>query len=290
MATHPGPARSNRELFESQGYIAVPDALDGAQVRKLTTAIDELTAGNNRAIQNVADIFGKHDAFLELLDLPSVLPVVTELLGSNIWVNHSHFNFNPATAGDDIRNYPNGYGWHRDGGAIHQDLPWPPPLLSMKIGFYLTDLSVPGRGQTYFIRNSHLTGEPKPGPYELPDAAFPMMVTPGTAVLFDRRLIHSIRSPNTSGVSRHAVFIQFAYRWMAAVDAMQVDHLRKKCNPVQLQLLGMTTTMHTIDGAQGRSGAYYPGTQDVPLSGQKTSNRYARAILRLRRLVGNRKR
>ena len=290
MATGTDTATGNRELFNSQGYIAVPGALDGAQVRRLTAAIDELTAGDTRSIHNVADIFGKHDAFLELLDLPSVLPVVAELLGSNIWVNHSHYNFNPASAGDDIGNYPNGYGWHRDGGAIHQDLPWPPPLLSVKIGFYLTDLSEPGRGQTYFIRNSHLTGEQKPGPYELPESAFPMMVTPGTAVLFDRRLIHSIRSPNTSGVSRHVVFIQFAYRWMAAVDAMRVEHLRKKCTPVQLQLLGMTTTMHTIDGAQGRSGAYYPSTRDIPLSGRKTTTRYVKAISLLRQLIGNRKR
>lgn len=290
MATDTGMATGNRELFDSQGYIAVPDALDGNQVRRLTEAISELTAGDAKSIHNVADIFGKHDAFLALLDLPAVLPVVTELLGSNIWVNHSHFNFNPAAPEDDIRNYPNGYGWHRDGGAIHQDLPWPPPLLSIKIGFYLTDLSEPGRGQTYFVRDSHLTGEPKPGPYELPESAFPMMVTPGTAVLFDRRLIHSIRSPNTSGVSRHVVFIQFAYRWMAAVDAMQVEHLRRKCNPVQQQLLGMTTTTHTIDGAEGRSGAYYPSTRELPLSGRKSRNRYVKAASRLRQLLGKKKR
>lgn len=286
MGNDDTPASNDKELFDKQGYIAVPDALNGGQIDALITAIDKLTAGDPASIHNVADIFGKHDTFLELLDLPAILPIVTDLLGTNIWVNHSHFNFNPATAGDDIRNYPNGYGWHRDGGAIHQDLPWPPPLLSIKIGFYLTDLQEPGRGQTYFIRDSHQTGEPKPGPYEMPESAFPMLVTPGTAVLFDRRLIHSIRSPNTSGVARHVVFIQFAYRWMAAVDAMQVEHLRKKCNPIRQQLLGMTTGVHAIDGARGRSGAYYPSAGDVPLSGRKPANRYGRTVARFRQLFG----
>ena len=278
MDTLPNQTNQSRELFERQGYIAVPDALSGSLTAALIAAIDELTAGDPASIHNVADIFGKHGAFLELLDLPTVLPVVTDLLGTNIWVNHSHFNFNPAVEGDNIRNYPNGYGWHRDGGAIHQDLPWPPPLLSIKVGFYLTDLSEPGRGETCFIRDSHLTGEPKPGPFDMPESAFPMLVAPGTAVLFDRRLIHSIRSPNTSGVARHVVFIQFAYRWMAAVDAMQVGHLRKKCNPVRQQLLGMTTSVHTIDGARGRSGAYYPSASDIPLSGLKPANRYERTV------------
>ena len=127
-------ATSLREEFEQQGFIAIPDALSPEQVKRLIGAIDKLTGREPDRIHNVADIFGKHDAFLELLDLPTVLPVVTELLGSNIWVNHSHFNSNPANEERDVRRFDNGYGWHRDGGAIHQDLPWPPPLLALKVG------------------------------------------------------------------------------------------------------------------------------------------------------------
>jgi len=152
-------SQSARDVFEQEGYITIPDALSGQQVASLSSAIDDLTARDPGKIHNVADIFGKHDAFLELLDLPTVLPVITELLGTNIWVNHSHFNANPATDEKDVSAFANGYGWHRDGGAIHKDLPWPPPLLSIKIGYYLTDLMEQGSGQTYFIRDSHNTGE-----------------------------------------------------------------------------------------------------------------------------------
>ena len=259
-------SQSARDIFEQKGYIIIPDALSGQQVASLGSAIDDLTAREPGKIHNVADIFGKHDAFLELLDLLTVLPVITELLGTNIWVNHSHFNANPATDKKDVSEFDNGYGWHRDGGAIHKDLPWPPPLLSIKIGFYLTDLMEPGSGQTYFIRDSDKTGEKTPHAQELPETAFPMMVKAGTAVLFDRRLIHSIRSANYSGNKRRVIFTQYAFRWMAAVDPMDVDHMRKKCSPLQRQLLGMTTKVRTIDGAQGRSGLYYPGPEDLPLA------------------------
>lgn len=257
---------SVKDEFEQQGYITVPDALSVQQVDRLIAAIDKLTARAPGRIHNVADIFGKHDAFLELLDLPTVLPIVTELLGTNIWVNHSHFNANPSTESKDVSEFENGYGWHRDGGAIHRDLPWPPPLLALKVGYYLTDLTEPGSGQTYFIRDSHKTGEKTPGPYDRPDSAFPMTVKSGTAVLFDRRLIHSIRSANTSGTRRRVIFMQYAFRWMAANDAMKVKHLRRKLNPVQQQLLGLTTSITSVDGARGRSGRYYPLPADVPLA------------------------
>ena len=278
-------SQSARDVFEQEGYITIPDALSGQQVASLSSAIDDLTARDPGKIHNVADIFGKHDAFLELLDLPTVLPVITELLGTNIWVNHSHFNANPATDEKDVSAFDNGYGWHRDGGAIHKDLPWPPPLLSIKIGFYLTDLMEPGSGQTYFIRDSHNTGERTPPAQELPDSAFPMMCKAGTAVLFDRRLIHSIRSANYSGNKRRVIFTQYAFRWMAAVDPMNVERLRKKCSPVRQQLLGMTTRVRTIDGAQGRSGLYYPGPEDVPLAHPGHISRESRLRSIARRLL-----
>jgi len=259
----------DRELFDEQGYLAVPDALSPSQVSSLIAAIDGLTGNGTGRLQNVADIIGRHDAFLPLVDLPGVLPRIRNLLGSNIWLNHSHFNVNPPTGPDAIEHHPNGYGWHRDGGAINKDVPWPAPLLSIKIGLYLTDLSEPRRGQTYFIRNSHKTGERKPGPFEIPETAFPLNVKPGTAVLFDRRMLHSIRSANVSDVTRYVIFIQYAFRWMAAVDAMTVGHLRKKCSSVRRQLLNLNTSYNNIDGAEGRSALYHPTPGDVPLGGDQ---------------------
>ena len=255
-----------KQQFEDLGYLAVPDALSSQQVSRFSAIMDDLTRGEPDKIHNVADILGMNEGFLEIIDLPTVLPKVQKLLGENIWLNHTHFNINPPSAEKEIASYPNGYGWHRDGGAINFDVPPPAPLLSIKIGFYLTDLSEPDRGQTYLIRGSHRSGERPPGPYEMPSSAFPLCVKPGTAIMYDRRSIHSIRSPNRSNITRRVIFIQYAFRWLSPVDEMSVDYLRDRCNPVQLQLLGLTGTFHkNLDGGKGRSGRYYPTTQDVPL-------------------------
>ncbi|MGI9260698.1 MAG: phytanoyl-CoA dioxygenase family protein [Woeseiaceae bacterium] len=252
--------------FGELGYTVIPNAVGTEHLTTLSRIMDQLTADDQRRIYNIADILGTHDEFLGLIDLPTVLPVVRQLLGDNIWVNHSHYNVNPP---DDVVNpmeRTRGYGWHRDGGVINEDLPKPGPLLSIKIAFYITDVIEPDSGQTYVITGSHKTGDKTPANDELPDSAIPVCVPAGSALLFDRRMIHSIRSPNESDVTRKVVFIQYAYRWICAVDAMTVEHLFDRCDPVRRQLLGLTPNVTVVDGAEGRSSRYYPGPRDIPLS------------------------
>lgn len=269
------------ENFRNDGFAIIEDALSTDQVAALTRALDELTGDEQNRIHNVADIFGRRAEFLDLIDLPAVLPVVQTLLGNNIWVNHSHYNVNSPDEESRRRDRELGYGWHRDGGVINDDLQKPAPLLSIKVAFYLSDLSESGRGQTYVIRGSHKTSEQSPGNFELPDSAQPICVSAGSAMLFDRRMIHSIRSPNESDIVRKAIFIQYAYRWMCAVDAMSVAHLKVR-DPVRRQLLGMSTDHNVIDGAAGRSSRYYPTKKDIPLAGEQTpmSRRVAGALKR----------
>jgi len=256
--------------FREHGYAVIPNAITPEHQAALICSLDSLTSDDPEKIHNVADIIGLRDEFLELVDLPTVLPLVRELLGNNIWVNHSHYNVNPPDSKVKTSKTMRGYGWHRDGGVINNDLPKPAPLLSIKVGFYLSDLSKPGRGQTYVLTGSHKTDERPPANEELPQSAIPVCVTPGSALLFDRRMIHSIRSANTSDITRKVVFLQYAYRWMCPVDAMTVEHLRDRCDPVRRQLLGLSQNFNVIDGAQGRSARYHPRVQDLPLAGGRS--------------------
>lgn len=273
--------------FRDNGYTVVADAITTEHRSALDAALEELTARGPERIHNVADILGLRDEFLDLIDLPTVLPLVQQLLGNNIWVNHSHYNVNPPDSRGNARDRETGYGWHRDGGAINQDLPKPGPLLSIKVGFYLSDLTETGRGQTYVIAGSHKTDQATPKSDDLPETARAVCVAPGSALLFDRRMIHSIRSENSSDITRKAVFIQYAYRWMGPVDAMTVEHVRDRCNPVRLQLLGLAQNYGNVDGAAGRASTYYPRPRDVPLAnrqpnfGQRLSGALRRRIARL---------
>ena len=87
--------------------------------------------------------------FLEMLDWPPLMPYVTGLLNTK---PHHH-------ASDLIVEHPQlgrGMGWHLDG---HDDgyrgLGWPIPLLQLKVGYYLTDMTEPGRGNLCVVPGSH---------------------------------------------------------------------------------------------------------------------------------------
>lgn len=68
------------------------------------------------------------------------------------------------------------------------------------------------------------------------------------------------------------------------MDAMTVEPLRDLFNPTRLQLLGLSGGSHTIDGAKGRSGRYYPSDREV-LTGTTAFGRIARRIRSLPKQV-----
>jgi ectoine hydroxylase-related dioxygenase (phytanoyl-CoA dioxygenase family) len=132
------------------------------------------------------------------------------------------------------------------------------------------------------IKGSHKSVEKPPQDSDLPSSAHPVCVSPGSALLFDRRMIHSIRSPNQSDLTRKAIFIQYAYRWMCPADAMTVEHLQGRCDAVRSQLLGLMPEHNVIDGAARRSSRYHPTRRDIPLAGKQApiTRRVAGAVRR----------
>jgi ectoine hydroxylase-related dioxygenase (phytanoyl-CoA dioxygenase family) len=266
-----------RTSLDEDGYLVVPDALSPDRIAALHEAIDRAGGGDGKP-HNRAAILGLDRAFLDLVDLDTILPKMVEILGWNIWVNHTHFNVNPPEVVDE--NFM--YGWHRDGGAMHSDLGAhgvAAPPAYMKVAFYLTDLFDLDYGQTYVVPGGHKLahGDPRTaellrrdGPWaraKMPEDAKPLCVKAGAAVLFHNRLVHSVRSPNTKGPTRRAIFMQWAYRWMSSVDTMEVDHLDGVVtDPIRRQLLGLGgQAVQNDQYSQGRSRRYYPDNATVPL-------------------------
>lgn len=259
-------------FFKTKGYLVVPDALSPEVVERARAAVDRIAAENPRPGQitvNIADILGRDDAFLELLDCPKVFPKLWGILGWNIWVQHSHLVVNPPVAtetGTLDPSQPFNYGWHRDGGAINRDVTLNRPLL-VKVGFYLSDVGPKG-GPTLMLEDADPNAA-IPAATALPTNVSALTVKAGTAVMFSNRSIHSLRSPNTSTDTRRAVFLQYGYRWIQPLDRSTVDHMEPRATPIQKQLLGLTTTFTTATykGSEGRSGRFVPGPEDVPLFG-----------------------
>ena len=265
--------QEERSHFEKQGYLYVPNALSSDMIEYLTNAVDKihsnaLTTGIAKPSMHwgFSNFLGKDDAFLDLVDHPTTLPKVWGILGWNIYLYHAHMHIKPP-AKPDAQDGDGWLEWHQDSGRVNIEMETHPrPRLSLKVAYFLTDVSEPGRGNFYIRPGSHYSDVPLPeneisrDPREktassIPKDAIPVCVEPGTAVLFDRRLWHS-RSPNTSNMTRKALFYGYGYRWLRPKDDMTVEHLYDRCDPIRRQLLG---------DAVKNNGRYVPTDEDVPL-------------------------
>jgi ectoine hydroxylase-related dioxygenase (phytanoyl-CoA dioxygenase family) len=254
---------AERRRFERDGFLVVPDALSGIEVAELVDAVDGVWSRRRGAESPESDpneplhllaFLGEDARFLALLDHPMTLPIVTDALGWNIFCYHCHLDVTPPVHGP----RPAKWEWHQDGTRINRELEAPRPRLSVKVAYFLSDVSEPGRGNLRVLPGSHrhdTLDRPLNGGLE-PSGAVPICVPPGAAVIFDRRLWHS-RSDNRSNLTRKALFLAYAYRWIRPRDDLRIPpELMRSLSPIRRQLLGAGT---------GAIGHWLPADDDVPL-------------------------
>ncbi len=252
--------QNERQHFLEQGYLVVPEALDRVMTARLLTAVDRVDArertashGNDRLL-SFANILPEDDAFIELIDWPTIFPKIWGLLGWNIYVYHTHLDVSPGLEAPPAQPV----AWHQDSMRVNEEIECHPrPRLYLKIGYYLTDVSGPNWGNTLIVPGSHLTDELDclNDGVSNPRGAEPVRVPAGAALVLDRRLWHS-RSPNFGPQTRKVIWVGYAYRWLRTKDEMTVQHLRDRVDPVRRQLLGLGSSANS---------AYDPTDQDVPL-------------------------
>jgi ectoine hydroxylase-related dioxygenase (phytanoyl-CoA dioxygenase family) len=251
--------------FERDGFFVIEDALPPSLVEQLAAVVDRLDAQYRPAMElgphqllSLRDFIGKDDLFLELLDWPRTFPKVWGLLGWHIQLYHTHMNVTPPLpAGQEPPKKR--LQWHQDSGRLNSDMETNPrPRISLKVGYFLTDTTEPGRGNMYVLPGSHLQNriEFQADGVSDPAGAVPLQVRPGSAVFFDRRIWHT-PSPNRSHSTRKALFYGYSYRWLRPRDDMTVAHLMERCDPIRRQLLGASPT--------GGYGYTSPTDEDVPL-------------------------
>ncbi len=253
-----------KQEFEDNGFFIVEDALPIDKVEKLITAFDRVGAehlGKDKlpsdARFNILDFVGRDEIFIELLDWYKTFPKVWGILGWNIKLYHSHLIALPPMP-EEERKKKGRLGWHQDSGRLNIELEGNPrPRVSLKVAYFLTDTSVPGRGNF-----SVIPGSQKLNSLQMPDDdrtdpenAIPVYAKPGTAVFFDRRLWHAV-GRNTSDITRKVLFYGYSYRWLQPRDDMTVEHFMEKSDPIRQQILGKST---------GGMGYTSPGDKDVPL-------------------------
>ncbi|MEM7130100.1 MAG: phytanoyl-CoA dioxygenase family protein [Chloroflexota bacterium] len=252
-----------RQQFEETGMFMVEDALSPDQVARLTKMTDGIfeckVAGGHGRNEKLfhPNFIPDSPLFLDLVDYERILPKVFELLGWNIYLYHAHLIVTPPSG--EVANDKT-YGWHQDSGRVNWEMEYEPrPRLSLKVAYFLSDTSEPGRGNFWIVPGSHLQSEIDRPPTGMgqPEGAIPVLAKPGTAVFFDRRLWHAA-TPNWSDITRKVLFYGYGYRWIRTKDDMTVDHLWDSADPILRQLLGWGVNAN---------GFFSPSDEDVPLRG-----------------------
>lgn len=254
---------SERQTFDEDGYLLIRGALTDTETDFYRAAVDRAYAASPQALAGAAlhrlsavthcpDLVG-------LLDHPGAFRYVWSLLGWNVHVYHSHVDVHPPMR----ERPPSWWHWHQDGGRQNRELETDPrPRMSVKLAFWLSDVSVPGRGNLMVVPGSHRTNW-LPGPprrdveFPRPAGAIEVEASPGDVLLFDRRLWHA-RSDNFSDVTRKVVFVGYTYRWVAIRDEIGELPARDwfgRLTPVRRQLLG-----HVGDGSGDHLWGHFPET------------------------------
>ena len=238
-----------RATFERDGFLVIKNALPASMVNDFSKIVGQLGSGDN--------IFAKDESFLELIDWQRTFPKVFGVLGWNIHSYYTQIVVSPPQD-ESVRATKRRRGWHQDSDRINADIePGTQPRLSVKVGYFLTDVSEGGRGNFSVIPGSHRKRQielPADGVSD-PEGAIEVKAPAGTAVMFDRRLFHA-PGHNRSNITRKVIFIGYSHRWIHPRDERTVSHLLERCDPIRRQLLGAKT------GAMGTSS---PREEDVPL-------------------------
>jgi ectoine hydroxylase-related dioxygenase (phytanoyl-CoA dioxygenase family) len=242
-------SEDQRSFFEENGYLIVPGALSDEEIAHFTRVVDELAADDRVRCGTEADsnveirnAIARSDELLPLLDWPSTFPLMAQIMGWNIQLTTSHVFVRMPTPG--VESSFKASGWHADG----PNPPFPEingvrPRMYAKIGYFLTDLSEPDKGNLRVVPGSHLRArKPETDPTTGdPVGAIQVLTRPGDAVFFEQRTWHAV-GPNYAAHPRKNIYIGYCHRYLKAIDFLtQSPQLIAKANPIQRQLLGHAT-------------------------------------------------
>ena len=282
--------------FDENGFVILEDFLKDDELSRLLDAVNTVIDKVRREKQldssapiAIRNVLAHHDAFLDLIDHPRMLPLVVDAIGWNIQIRTTHLDYRPPypqgvvggeigrSDGDDAKTGYNNLGWHPDLAGEHMfeapSLDGRLPYMEIKVFYSLSDLSESDRGNLWVVPGSH-----KRSPQELRDPSYrvpanealELKTPPGTAVLWRTATWHCV-GPNYSDLIRKILHVGYHYRWLRPTDYVMQDHeLLSRSSPIRRQLLGaMGTESHPLgsDPANQPVSQYWltENRDDVPL-------------------------
>jgi ectoine hydroxylase-related dioxygenase (phytanoyl-CoA dioxygenase family) len=244
------------QSIASDGYAVLRQVIPRSVARSLGEIAEERWRRRPNATEHFLhefDFLNREPRLRMLVQIRSILNVVTEALGCNIHVYHCHLTVTGGCAGADGQLLAPPYEWHQDGGALVRDLGGPTaPRLSVKAGFLLSDVPTSDHGPTVMVPGSHrVFSQTRSARDSLWPGAIAITGQAGDCVVFDNRIWHS-RSPNLTDRPRVLASIAYAPRWVRSRDRLTSPDLTGiESTSALAQLLGFVSDARSchVDGA-----------------------------------------
>ena len=250
--------------FDEMGFVVLEEFFNQTEIDRLLQAIDEV-GDRIRAEKGlgpddpfaVRNVLSHHEAFLDLIDHPRILPLVVDAIGWNIQVRTTHLDYRPPYP-DDLKARISGVGRGDDHEAGYRNVGWHPdlasdslflgpsldgrlPFMEIKVFYVLYNMTESDCGNLWLVPGSH-----RRRPVELqekgngvdPEGAVELKLPIGSAVLWRTAVWHCV-GPNLSRKTRKIMHVGYHYRWLRPTEFVEQDpDLIKRSSPVRRQLLG----------------------------------------------------
>jgi len=234
--------------YETQGFVHLRSVIPDHMLKHTRTAFDTASerhfdqwqkaakadTGESRFF-DIPNILDQDPIFVDLVDLPTIFPVLVDIVGEDIQLNHTSarlFYPGPTFTGP----------WHSDvchvlGVNLEHTLNF-----LVKVHYFVEDLR-PDQGCLAFIPGSHRypAGHPKPSVQDIEASLAVVKIVPkaGDAVIFNTHVLH-MALDNRSDKVRKSIIYAYSHYWMKHYASAVPADLERFANTAQRkQLFGV---------------------------------------------------
>lgn len=251
-----GPTAAERFTFDNTGYLVLErflkpdhiarllDALDRAVVRRRAQVAADPAYARNTLINGARStrllyILEDDPLFLELVDWAPLMPYVKALINP---MPHYHASDAIVEQGSELLDRKG--GWHIDGNDQgYRGLRAEIPLLQLKVGYYLTDMTQPGNGNLTVVPSSHKARQiPSAKDLEAQltqPGAVQVCAPAGSAILFHNALFHAAAPFSSPAHRRTMLYYAYEHPWMIGAQGhwnYSKDFYNRRLSPAQRKL------------------------------------------------------
>lgn len=222
--------------FEERGFMIIKEALVGADLNRIEKCIKDFVAKHKIADHDSylreSNIMEKDPGFWPLINNEPIFGCVKKILCDKPRLMTSELLIRQAHDDDPV-------SWHDDGPASpsYRELATPPPLMQLKVGYFLSDCHEENMGNLAVVPGSHKFKNSPLANLDHIDGMQQVLLNKGDVIIFHNALWHRVME-NTKGVIRKNIYIAYCLPWMAPMDrSSSSDFLRSSLPEDKLEVL-----------------------------------------------------